>query len=105
MKLQRDLVNVSATKSDDYSYHKKVLKNTLFFNKQIYNQNWFHIDSFDSMESNADHGQIMVDGLLLNKPMTWTVNVSTCSNSAFQNTAIVIGQKLLQISSTSFLVQ
>ena len=105
MKLQRDLINVSTTKSDDYSYHKKVLKNTLFFNKQIYNQNWFHIDSFDSMESNADHGQIMVDGLLLNKPMTWTVNVSTCSNSAFQNTAIVIGQKLLQISSTSFLVQ
>lgn len=112
-KMQRDIIVTNATnKQDDFMYHRKLLKNTLMYNQPIYNQNFVHVDSWDFGESNdqSGGGAIMVDGMLLDKPVTWTFNCLSCGGvggalpATFTNTAIVLGQKMLAINSSSFVV-
>jgi hypothetical protein len=105
-KQQRDVVYVSGTRNDDYMYHKRLLKNTLYYNQPIYNQNWIHCDSFDygEIHDKSGGGHIMVDGLLLDKPMTWTFNSIKNTNASYLNTAIVVGMKSLQVNASSFVV-
>ena len=111
-KMQRDILYISATQNDDYMFHKKLLKDTLYFNQPIYNQNWLHVDSWDfgQLNDKSGAGNIAVDGLVLDKPMTWSFNCFLCSTgdgvTAVQlyNNAIVCGQKMLSVNESSFVV-
>lgn len=106
-KMQRDIVNVSASAFDDYMYHKKLLKGSLYYNKSVYGQNWVHVDSWDYGELHSEQngaGHIMIDGLNLDKPMTWTFNALACTAADYNNTSIVVGQKILAINSSSYVV-
>jgi hypothetical protein len=80
--LQRDVVQcpVSSTSTlhDDYAIHKKLLKNTCYFNQPIYNQYWFHMDKFAYIDSNDnEEGSVYVDGFDLVKPVNYVVDVKT----------------------------
>ena len=104
-KLQRDSLRVSSTDNDDYMIHKRLLKNTTYYNQDVFNTYWVHIDAFDYPNSNDNEdGSIYVDGYELDKPTIWSVNNLTKTTAQFLNMAIVQGMKLLTISPTSFIV-
>lgn len=101
--LQRD--HVMITNDDDYMLHKRVLQNTLYFNRSSYKFWWVHIDTFDYPESNRDKdGAIYTDGELLDKPKVWTFNKHDGDTDGVFNFMIVQGQKLLRINNSSFVV-
>lgn len=106
-KLQRDTLEVK--NYQDYMNNRPLLKGSCIYNQAIYNQNWVHVDSWSYDDKHSEQvggGAIMTDGLVLNKPMTYTFNAIESNNgSIWSNTAIVCGLKDLVISATSFLVQ
>jgi hypothetical protein len=108
--LSQNLAGQPVQYADDYMLHKKLLKDTCYYNLEDYRFNWVHIDAFDSRESNQNtDGSIMVDGYDLVKPVNWTFNAIQASPTGIAtvplNTAIVLGQKLLKVSSSSYVVE
>jgi hypothetical protein len=107
--LQRDIVQcpISATSQlhDDYAIHKKILKNTCYFNQPIYNNYWFDMDKFAYIDSNDnEEGSVYVDGFDLVKPVNYVVDVKSGTTTAINNVCVVVGQKLLSITSSSYAV-
>jgi hypothetical protein len=107
--LQRDIVQcpVSSTSQlhDDYAIHKKLLRNTCYFNQPIYNSKWIHVDKFAYNESNDNQeGSLYVDGYDLVKPVNYVMDVKTGTATAINNVCVVIGQKLLSITPSSYAV-
>jgi hypothetical protein len=108
-KLQRDIIQCPTAANlnlhDDWMLHKRLLKDSCYFNQPMYNYNWIHVDKFDFEQLNhSKDGSIMVDGYDLVKPTTYTVDVLTGCTSQVQNFLIVHGQKLLTITESSFVV-
>jgi hypothetical protein len=117
-KLQRDnilcpLSTTAATlaQHDDYMLHKSLLENTTYFNQAMHSFNWLHIDAFDKGSHNDNfEGSVYVDGYDLVSPVTYTVQVDhgliadVAHCPLINNVAIVVGQKLLSINSSSFAV-
>lgn len=92
--------DIDCTQLDDYNLLRPYLKDKVLQTSNIYQYNWFHMESFDGYcldNSNLE------SGLDLEKEQKWDIYCTT-ANDTFRHYVYAVTQKMLTISSSGITV-
>lgn len=103
-KLQDETVECKGS-LDNWRINSQFCKDSVILNKSVYQKNWFHLDSFESVDMKKDSDtslskipqENMLDGLPVEKGFLYQVNATT-ANAAFIHLNFAVFQRSVLIT-------